>query len=138
MTDDATDLYLRDIAQHGLSPDAAADLLPRWAETLQRHRAMLRRVEAVCAQLEERTRDPASVMWGAELRAAITGRKWLYRCPEHGDRSRLAQRHESGVCCGASLETLSTANPDPKSTTASCRWGSCTKTAVLIGEVDVP
>lgn len=119
---DVTDDYLKRIADGvGLTPDAAAELLPVWARTLLRHRAMLRRVESVLAQLDARKRDPASQMWAADLHAAVTGRKFLYRCPDHGDRQPLSRRHESGVCCGEVFRD---------------RLGTCTKTAVLVGEVD--
>lgn len=70
---------------------------------LLRHRAMLRRVEAVCARLEDRKQDPTSQMWAAELRAAITGRKWLYRCPVHGDRVKSHKVQENSVCCSQAV-----------------------------------
>lgn len=93
---------------------------------LQRHlahyRTMLRRLNAVLAQLEARKHDSMAQLWAAELRAAIMGRAYLYRCPVHGDRMTLSQRHERGVRCGKAFRN---------------RLGTCSETADLVGEVEV-
>lgn len=103
---------------------------PSWdavAKEIRRSRAAIRRAWVVYSQLEKRTADPASVLVAAELRSALTGRRWLYRCPEHGDRPPLPQRHPPGVTCGAPL-------PYPWTT----RSGStCSRVALLVGEVDL-
>jgi len=89
------------------------------AVEVQRYRAMLRRLE----MLANRLRSPAWESLAAELRTAISGVMYLYRCETHGDRPLLSQYHAGGVLCW-DIDVV--------------RGKSCTQIARLIGAVNVP
>lgn len=100
-------------------------------ELLAAAEAMMRRIDALHERMMSQHPESMDRWWAGELRAAITGRKFLYRCPDHPDRQQVSsQLNERGVCCGAMI-------PWPAERT---RHGgsTCTKTTELIGEVDVP
>jgi hypothetical protein len=89
-------------------------------DEIKRHRSMLNRLNKLVDRLGRYSSDATAQFWAAELRAAITGRKFLYRCLDHGDRPLLSMRHDR-VCCGEVFRD---------------RLGTCTKDAELVGEVD--
>lgn len=122
---DLTDKELDDLR----TADVYDEQCERAYDEIRRHRAAMRRLDTLETTLRSHKRDPGSMehYWAAELRAALTGRKFLYRCPEHGDRSLLSQRHERGVCCGKPLIIWE------ERIGGSC----CSRTAELVGEVDV-
>lgn len=109
--------------KRAFKPEAVAKLInpeiTALAVEVQRHRDMLRRLET----LEGRLRNLAMDHWAAELRAAMSGIAYLYRCPEHGDLRPLSQLHAHGVCCGR-VDVV--------------RGKLCSKTAYLVGEVPLP
>lgn len=100
-------------------------------ELLAAAEALMRRIDALHERMVSRHPESMDRWWAGELRAAITGRKFLYRCPDHPDRQQVrSQLSARGVCCGAMI-------PWPAKWTQ--HGGStCTKTAELVGEMDVP